>query len=219
MKRVTFLCLPLFLNQTYSPLYMIILLTSQTWRHALELEILSHYKMQNKKNVNVTIIDDIKLCGCIQTTLDCQKELSQWSLLYMPTLFMLDCWTCHDRMILNRWGGILAPYRAPPLFAFFIWYGNKSMLVQHVDQRSSGKKASTLKICIYSSLLLSDFGMNSLSRVLFKPWVFSNFKRVLQTCRDLTHHGIKVHSSNDIVLLKAIFTKLNLILGLEEVTQ
>lgn len=70
---------------------------------------------------------------------------------------------------LEQMGGILAPYRAPPPFAFFIWYGNKSMLVQHVDQRSSGKKASTLKICIYSSLLLSDSGMNSLSRVLFKP--------------------------------------------------
>ncbi len=46
---------------------------------------------------------------------------------------------------------------------------------------------------------------------------FLKLHRVVQPCVDGAHHGVHVQSSDDIVLLKAIFTNFNLILGLEEV--
>jgi len=89
--------------------------------------------------------------------------------------------------------------RAPPLFAFIIWDGNKVTLVQHIDQRSIGVKQEALHNKDLSLLLLrvglwNDLGIQGVinaMRLLKLYWV-------LQPCVDGAHHGVHVQSSNDL---------------------
>merc|ERR1719369_1550537 len=107
----------------------------------------------------------------------------------------------------------------PPLFAFFVWNGNEITLVQRVDQRSIGVKQETLHDQDVSLLLLLVVGLRKNVGIqgVINTVRLLKLHRVLFPGIDRAHHGVHVQSSDDIVLLIAIFTNFNLILGLEEV--
>lgn len=134
-------------------------------------------------------------------------------LLYWLVFQKLACWT--------GWRGLwhhVVP-RAPHLSEFFIWDGNKVTLVQHVIQRSVSVKQEALHsedVSLFLLLMVKLWDNLTIQSVTL--WDLSDFTGFSSHAWIMAHHDAHVLSSNDIILLKAIFTYFNLMLGLEDVS-